>query len=121
MIEIKAVPGKLIMLGKQGENLAREVIFDVSGVRAEFGDGAFRLSAKRPGEADAYPANVTETGDTVVWALTGADTQNAGRGQCELAYYADETRLKTWTYDTAIAKSLTGSPKTDPYDEFWMR
>ena len=118
MIEIKSVPGKLIMLGKQGENLAREVIFDVSGVRAEFGDGAFRLSAKRPGEADAYPATVTETGDTVVWALTGADTQNAGRGQCELAYYAGETRLKTWTYDTAIAKSLTGSPKTDPYDEF---
>lgn len=118
MIEIKAVPGKLIMLGKQGENLAREVIFDVSGVRAEFGDGAFRLSAKRPGESDAYPATVTETGDTVVWALTGADTQNAGRGQCELAYYAGETRLKTWTYDTAIARSLTGSPKTDPYDEF---
>jgi hypothetical protein len=118
MIEIKAVPGKLIMLGKQGENLAREVIFDVSGVRAEFGDGTFRLSAKRPGESDAYPATVTETGDTVVWALTGADTQNAGRGQCELAYYAGEIRLKTWTYDTAIAKSLTGSPKTDPYDEF---
>lgn len=118
MIEIKAVPGKLIMLGKQGENLTREVIFDVSGVRAEFGDGTFRLSAKRPGESDAYPATVTETGDTVVWALTGADTQNAGRGQCELAYYAGETRLKTWTYDTAIAKSLTGSPKTDPYDEF---
>ena len=45
MIEIKAMPGKLIMLGKQGENLAREVIFDVSGVRAEFGDGTFRLSA----------------------------------------------------------------------------
>lgn len=118
MIEIKAVPGKLIMLGKQGENLAREVVFDVSGVRAEFGDGAFRLSAKRPGESDAYPATITETGDTVVWVLTGADTQNAGRGQCELAYYAGETRLKTWTYDTAIAKSLTGSPKTDPYDEF---
>lgn len=118
MIEIKAIPGKLIMLGKQGENLAREVVFDVSGVRAEFGDGAFRLSAKRPGEADAYPATITETGDTVVWALTGADTQNAGRGQCELAYYAGETRLKTWTYDTAIARSLTGSPKTDPYDEF---
>nr|DAI05111.1 MAG TPA: hypothetical protein [Caudoviricetes sp.] len=118
MIEIKAVPGKLIMLGKQGENLAREVIFDVSGVRAEFGDGTFRLSAKRPGEADAYPATVTETGDTVVWALTGADMQNAGHGQCELAYYADETRYKTWTYDTAVAKSLTGSPKTDPYDEF---
>lgn len=118
MIEIKAVPGKLIMLGKQGENLAREVIFDVSGVRAEFGDGTFRLVAKRPGEADAYPATVTETGDTVVWALTGADTQNAGHGQCELAFYAGETRFKTWTYDTAIAKSLTGSPKTDPYDEF---
>lgn len=118
MIEIKAIPGKLIMLGKQGENLAREVVFDVSGVRAEFGDGAFRLSAKRPGESDAYPATVTETGNTVVWALTGADTQNAGRGQCELAYYAGETRLKTWTYDTAIARSLTGSPKTDPYDEF---
>nr|DAH45759.1 MAG TPA: hypothetical protein [Caudoviricetes sp.] len=118
MIEIKAVPGKLIMLGKQGENLAREVVFDVSGVRAEFGDGTFRLSARRAGESNVYPAAVTENGDTVEWSLTAADTQNAGRGQCELAYYAGETRLKTWTYDTAIAKSLTGSPKTDPYDEF---
>lgn len=118
MIEITAVPGKVLMLGRQGENLARKVIFSVSGVRAEFGDGTFRLSAKRPGESDAYPATITETGGTVVWALTGADTQNAGHGQCELAYYAGEARFKTWTYDTAIAKSLTGSPKTDPYDEF---
>lgn len=118
MIEITAVPGKVLMLGRQGENLARKVIFSVSGVRAEFGDGAFRLSARRAGESNVYPAAVTENGDTVEWSLTAADTQNAGRGQCELAYYAGETRLKTWTYDTAIAKSLTGSPKTDPYDEF---
>lgn len=118
MIEITAVPGKVLMLGRQGENLARKVIFSVSGVRAEFGDGAFRLSARRAGESNVYPAAVTENGDTVEWSLTSADTQNAGRGQCELAYYAGETRLKTWTYDTAVAKSLTGSPKTDPYDEF---
>lgn len=118
MIEIKAVPGKLIMLGKQGENLAREVIFSVSGVRAEFGDGAFRLSARRAGESNVYPAAVTENGDTVEWSLTAADTQNAGRGSCELAYYAGDVRLKTWVYDTAVAKSLTGSPETDPYDEF---
>ena len=118
MIEIKAVPGKLIMLGRQGENLAREVIFSVSGVRAEFGDGAFRLSARRAGESNVYPAAVTENGDTVEWSLTSADTQNAGRGSCELAYYAGDVRLKTWVYDTAVAKSLTGSPETDPYDEF---
>lgn len=118
MIEITAVPGKVLMLGRQGENLARKVIFSVSGVRAEFGDGAFRLSARRAGESNVYPATVTENGDTVVWALTGADTQNAGRGSCELAYYAGDVRLKTWVYDTAVAKSLTGSPKTDPYDEF---
>ena len=118
MIEIKAVPDKPIMLGKQGENLAREVIFDVSGVRAEFGDGTFQLSAKRPGEASVYPATITEIGDTVVWALTGADMQNAGNGQCELAFLAGETRYKTWTYNTAIARSLTGSLKTDPFEGF---
>nr|DAH84461.1 MAG TPA: hypothetical protein [Caudoviricetes sp.] len=118
MIEITAVPGKVLMLGRQGENLARKVIFSVSGVRAEFGDGAFRLSARRAGESNVYPAAVTENGDTVEWSLTAADTQNAGRGQCELAYYAGDVRLKTWVYDTAVAKSLTGSPETDPYDEF---
>ena len=118
MIEITAVPGKVLMLGRQGENLARKVIFSVSGVRAEFGDGAFRLSARRAGESNVYPAAVTENGDTVEWSLTFADTQNAGRGSCELAYYAGDVRLKTWVYDTAVAKSLTGSPKTDPYDEF---
>lgn len=118
MIEITAVPGKVLMLGRQGENLARKVIFSVSGVRAEFGDGAFRLSARRAGESTVYPAAVTENGDTVEWSLTSADTQNAGRGSCELAYYAGDVRLKTWVYDTAIAKSLTGSPETDPYDEF---
>ena len=118
MIEITAVPGKVLMLGRQGENLARKVIFSVSGVRAEFGDGAFRLSARRAGESNVYPAAVTENGDTVEWSLTSADTQNAGRGSCELAYYAGDVRLKTWVYDTAVAKSLTGSPETDPYDEF---
>lgn len=118
MIEITAVPGKVLMLGRQGENLARKVIFSVSGVRAEFGDGAFRLSARRAGESTVYPAAVTENGDTVEWSLTSADTQNAGRGSCELAYYAGDVRLKTWVYDTAVAKSLTGSPETDPYDEF---
>lgn len=118
MIEITAVPGKVLMLGRQGENLARKVIFSVSDVRAEFGDGAFRLSARRAGESNVYPATVTENGDTVEWSLTSADTQNAGRGSCELAYYAGDVRLKTWVYDTAVAKSLTGSPKTDPYDEF---
>lgn len=118
MIEITAVPGKVLMLGRQGENLARKVIFSVSGVRAEFGDGAFRLSARRAGESNVYPAAVTENGDTVEWSLTAADTQNAGRGSCELAYYAGDVRLKTWVYDTAVAKSLTGSPETDPYDEF---
>nr|DAI30647.1 MAG TPA: L SHAPED TAIL FIBER PROTEIN [Caudoviricetes sp.] len=118
MIEITAVPGKVLMLGRQGENLARKVIFSVSGVRAEFGDGAFRLSARRAGESNVYPAAVTENGDTVEWSLTAADTQNAGRGSCELAYYAGDVRLKTWVYDTAVAKSLTGSPKTDPYNEF---
>lgn len=118
MIEITAVPGKVLMLGRQGENLARKVIFFVSGVRAEFGDGAFRLSARRAGESNVYPAAVTENGDTVEWSLTYADTQNAGRGSCELAYYARDVRLKTWVYDTAVAKSLTGSPETDPYDEF---
>ena len=118
MIEITAVPGKVLMLGRQGENLARKVIFSVSGVRAEFGDGAFRLSARRAGESNVYPAAVTENGDTVEWSLTAADTQNAGRGSCELAYYAGDVRLKTRVYDTAVAKSLTGSPETDPYDEF---
>ncbi len=118
MIEITAVPGKVLMLGRQGETLARKVIFSVSGVRAEFGDGAFRLSARRAGESNVYPAAVTENGDTVEWSLTAADTQNAGRGSCELAYYAGDVRLKTWVYDTAVAKSLTGSPETDPYDEF---
>lgn len=118
MIEITAVPGKVLMLGRQGENLARKVIFSVSGVRAEFGDGAFRLSARRAGESNVYPAAVTENGDTVEWSLTSADTQNAGRGSSELAYYAGDVRLKTWVYDTAVAKSLTGSPETDPYDEF---
>lgn len=118
MIEITAVPGKVLMLGRQGENLARKVIFSVSGVRAEFGDGAFRLSARRAGESNVYPAAVTENGDTVEWSLTSADTQNAGRGSCELAYYAGDVRLKTWVYDTAVAKSLTGSPETDPYNEF---
>lgn len=59
-------------IGRQGENLARQIIFDLSDWMAEYGPGVAELIAQRPGEEAPYPVAVRREDTFVLWDLTSA-------------------------------------------------
>ena len=90
MIVVKADDLTSLALGRQGENLARQVVFDLSAWEAEYGPGTVELIHQRPGDTSPYPVATVREGSTLVWTLTATDTAVASSygidGHCELRY-----------------------------------
>ena len=66
MKQIKANILSTLHLGRHGENLARQIVFDVSGWESEYGPGSVELIAQRPGDEAPYPVVTTRDGCIVV-------------------------------------------------------
>lgn len=113
MVAIHAISGRTLALGREGENLARQVVFDISEWRASYGDGTVSLIAQRHGDAEPYPCNITVDGDTVTWPITAADTAQAGYGRCELRYSVGDVLVKSEMWRTFVADAL-GTPQPEP-------
>jgi len=110
MREILAEELQVLNLGRQGENLASAVVFDLSGWQAEFGEGRAELLVRRSGECAPYPAAVEVSGNAARWVLTAADTAvPGGYGECELRYYAGEALLKSRVWRTYVEPALEPS------------
>lgn len=93
-ITVPAVSGKIIHIGRAGENLATTVEFDVSQWLEEFGtEGTFTLFVQQNGVGyyvqdivHTSGAQVEADGGIVQWNVVNSNTINAGLGKCELAY-----------------------------------
>lgn len=97
-----------IDLGKQGENLSREIAFPEPAAWAEeFPGGAAQLLVSPPG-GKAYPVVLSEEDGLAVWPVTAADTARAGYGRCELRWSIDGMVVKSRTYMTFVAAGLSG-------------
>ena len=117
MEQMKANTLSTIPLGRQGENLARQILFDVSGWESEYGAGSVELIAQRPGDETPYPVVTTRDGDSVVWSVTAADTLYPGdSGRCELRYYVGETLAKSRIWGTYVARAMDTPSETTPPD-----
>ena len=115
MIEIKANGRSELLLGRQGENLARAIVFDVADWAAEYGSGTAELLVQRPGEETLYPAALVREGDTVRWVLTAADTFVSGRyGRAELRYLSGEAVVKSRIWLTVVDEALADDATADP-------
>ena len=111
-----------LYLGHQGENLARELEFDLSEWMSEYGEGTAQLLHQRPGEDSLYPAKVEMTGDKLLWRLTNADTAISGFGFCELQYLINDVVVKSKIYKTRTVPSLDGDMTETPAPERgWMK
>lgn len=111
---IHAKPGEPIHLGREGENLARQVVFDLTRWEKLFGPGVAQLIAQRTGEATPYPVALTLDGSNVIWSVTAADTAIHGMcGKAELRYYVGETLAKSETWRTIVLDAL-GEPSEEP-------
>lgn len=97
---------KRIPLGRQGENLASIIWFNLSGWQAEFGEGVPKLIHKRCGDRIAYPVALRVEGSAAYWDVTNADTEAPGCGQCELSYYVDDVIVRSATYITDVSPSM---------------
>lgn len=120
MQSIYAHPGVHLALGRKGETLARQVVFDLRAWRAAYGDGAVSLCAKRAGDAEPYPCGVTQEEDTAVWVLRAADVDKPGWGDVQLSYYVGDTLAKSQTWRTLVAPSLCACGDPGEVQQGWL-
>lgn len=117
------VPGEerypaALYLGRVGENLTRQIVFDCSALAEECGSGVAEIVAMTPAGTKYAPTNVTQEGSTVTWLISEADVGTAGRGRAELSWIVGDGVAKTTTWQTLIRASLTGTEGEDPPDVY---
>ena len=129
MRTIVGKPGTLY-LGKQGENLARELAFrePLCWAAESDGEGTAQLLVRPSGCQTAYPVILEPEEGVFVWRITAADTARAGYGSCELRWSVEDRVVKSRTYATFVAKSVSGGcggsgqctcgPSGDPADRW---
>ena len=125
MIKIKTedfdMNDRMLILGKQGENLARQIVFDFFEWQESFGDGILTVYAKREGDEAAYPVLPSITGTLATWNVSDIDTAKAGSGTAELKYAVDDIVVKSETFRTFVyaSEAAASGEIPDPY-ESWV-
>ena len=106
--------GSILPLGKQGENMARKIQFDISRWIGTFGPGTVQLLHQRSGDEAPYPVAVEQEGNLAVWTVTSADTAATGTGRAELQYYVGDALAKSETCLTKVLAALGPAGETPP-------
>ena len=111
MITVTPVNGT-IDLGREGENLARQVVFPLEDLAA--GKGHALLLHQRAGDSSPYPVNIRQEGNSLIWVVTNADTGAAGLGSAEVRWLGDDGQvIKSRIYHTVTQKALS-DPESPP-------
>lgn len=97
-----------IQLGRPGENLAREIAFDISEWVKDYGDGDVHLFHRRNTDTKKYPVPIKIEDNKAIWTVTEPDVAIPGTGECELEYTAGDTVAKTRVYETEVQPSMSG-------------
>lgn len=91
-----------VYFGRQGENIAREVIFDITSLKREFPDAVYSLVLQRVGDLNTFTAVATTiNGNEFRYMPTSWATAVEGTGQWEIHAVDANTGL--------IAKTVTGT------------
>ena len=106
MKTIYAQPGKTMHIGRVGENLATEVVFDISHWFEEYGVGIVNLLVEQNGVL-YIPEKMENTNSSEIrWIITNENTAVAGLGRCELYYSNNEFIVKSDVYDFIVTATL---------------
>lgn len=111
-----------IVLGRQGENEAALIRFDLSPWIEMFDTvGTFSIWHQRFGDEEKYPVSITQEEGIVDWVVTSDDTAKCGVGKCEIVYTIGESIMKSKTLDAIVEQSLTGEEIETPAPyESWV-
>lgn len=115
MKTIYASGDQVIDLGRQGEDRAVRVLFDLSALKKDHGEGAAVLTLCRAGEGERWLLLPEREEDMAVWVVSGHWTRFAGYGSCQLSWYVDGALAKSVSYPTRVEPALdAGGADTDP-------
>lgn len=114
MLKTYAHPGAVVTLGRRGENMARQVVFDLSAWVAVYGAGTVQAIAQRAGDASPYPVSIEQTDTAAIWTVNSADTANVGDGKVELLYTVDDVVVKSEIWQTSVLDALTDDTTEPP-------
>lgn len=114
MLKTYAHHGAVVTLGRRGENMARQVVFDLSSWSAVYGAGTAQLIAQRAGDVAPYPVSIEQTSDAAVWTVNSADTSVVGDGKVELLYTVDDVVVKSEVWATSVLESLSDDTTEPP-------
>lgn len=118
MVEVY-VSGSTIDIGRQGENEARNIYFDLSELMTLYGEGTATLVHMRPSDQAPYICETETVGNYAVWTPSNTDTAYSGAGKCELRWVVGETLAKSIIYTTTIAPSITGAGEVPSTYKSW--
>lgn len=115
MKQINANGLSTLHLGRHGENIARQIVFDVSDWESEYGAGSVELIAQRPGDEAPYPVAIKREDTFALWDLTSSDTAVAGSyGRCELRYSVGDVLVKSRIWRTWVDSAMDTPSETAP-------
>lgn len=119
-IDLADLPEKNPVIGRRGENLCTEEIFDVSSLFNAWPNGTVTILYWRPDKkAKFLCVQTTET--EVVWHPTNADLKVAGTGFVEVRMYQGEVLEKKAPIFLEIDKApVKNSHFDDDDDEDWI-
>ncbi len=118
MIEVY-VSGANIAVGRQGENAARNIYFDLSDLINIYGEGTATLVHMRPSDQAPYVCETSVLGTFLVWTPSSTDTAFSGSGKCELRWVVGDTLAKSIIYTTNILPSITGAGEVPSAYQSW--
>lgn len=96
-----------ILIGRQCENDAVKIVFDLSYLIQTFGDGTAVLVHQRVSDDAPYAVTATQNGSKLEWSVSNTDNAYVGVGQAELRWTVGDALAKTIIYKTWVTKSIT--------------
>ena len=109
-----------ILIGRQAENNAVNIVFDLSFLISNFGNGTATLVHQRTKDDAPYIITTTQNGSNLSWHVSNLDTAYVGVGQAELRWTVGETLAKTIIYKTWTVKSITADEVIpEPYESWY--
>lgn len=119
-MNIFAEKNKVLILGRQGENLVTAIKFPVSKWVDEYGSGTFALVHQRKQDAAAYPVTITNDGNNVIWTVGTADVRDAGEGSAQLSYTVNGHIAKSEVFRTNTLRSLDATANPPSAWQAWV-
>lgn len=117
--ETTPIADECILLGRQCENEARQIQFDLSWLIGEYGSGTATLVHQRNKDTAPYICTATQTGNTLTWTLDNQDTAYDGWGKAELRWTVGDVLAKTLIYKTMVIRSITADTTIPEPLESW--